>query len=713
MATIAEMFVDIGADASQFERETKNMQSQMRGLQGDMRTMAADMGTSATQMGKDWRQMSTEMKDAFKGAQEKLKPFKQAQQEVQYEFFKMSQGMKDYKGTTNEFMSELEGLGKRHKTATENMMKNNDMLKMGFIQNVATMLARSGQSEKISANFDRMNNPLYRVNNGLLAVTGNLEKLAKAGTPAVMALKMLGPTANMKELNDMTMLINRGVMRFTFVALAAVAANAIMFGALHKAAMESVPGYKAAFEEMGAAMREAFQPMVDVFGAVMKKVYEFITAIANMAIKFNEAHPVAAKVIQGILMLIVVLTLLLAPLAIGIGLMGGMAVAFNAVWLLIGPLITGLGAMMGTVLLVAAAIGLIAVALWALWTKTDWFKGAVIGAWEAIKSAAISIWDWIYSNAIKPAIDAIVSFITSQMEKVQKFWAQNGEMILQAGKNVWKVIESVIRIAMIAIGAIMQVVWPIVKALVISTWNAIKLGIEGAVNVILGIIQFFAALFTGDWGALWESLMRILTGAVQLILSFLQLSFIGGILKGVKAFGATFGTFFKGLWDDVAAFFSGGITKVTGFVTKGFDDIVSFISGLGQTFFNAGKGLIDMMAKGITSAMKGALDAVKGVASKIRDFLPFSPAKTGPLSDLDHLDFGGPIADSINGAIPKVRGLMSNLLTMPGLGVEGNGTVAGDQYGDVYVQIPINDIEQMRSVQEFFDTLRQTKRARG
>jgi hypothetical protein len=299
MATIAEMFVEIGADASDFQQETKKMQGSMKGMQDEMRSMGDAMGKSTREMGNNWQYMSQEMKSAYKESQAAMAPFKKDLMDVEYQFFKMAQGMKTYKGSNAEFMNDLESLGKRQKTITDNMMKQNDMMKTGFIQGIAAMMAKSGQSEKIAANFDRMGNPLYKVNNGLLQVTGNIEKMAMRSTPAALALEALGPKASMKELNDMTMLMTQGIMRMGSVALVAAASSAILYGALHKGAMDSVKGYKEAFAGMLSAVRQAFQPMVDVFGAVMIKVYEFITAIANLVIKFNEANPVLAKVIQG------------------------------------------------------------------------------------------------------------------------------------------------------------------------------------------------------------------------------------------------------------------------------------------------------------------------------------------------------------------------------------------------------------------------------
>ena len=717
MATIAEMYVDIGADATEFERETKRMQREMASLEKEMRSMSQNLSADASYMSNSWRQLSKEMRAAFAEQKAKLAPFKKQQQEVQYEFFKLAQSMKEYKGTTAEFMAELEQLGKRHKKITDEMLKNNDIAKMSFIESIATMMARSTQSEKIAQNFERMGNPLYTVNNGLLQITNNLEKMAKAGQPARLALEMLGPTANMKELNDMVTLINRGLMRHQMVAMAAAAASIMMFSALHDAAMETVPGYQQAFQEMLSAVRQAFQPMVDVFGAVMIKVYEFITFIANLISKFNEAHPVLAKVIQGFLLLIPLLTLLLSPLAIGIGLINGMRAAFASVWMLIGPLVTGLGAMMGTVLLVAGAIAVLGVALWALWTKTSWFKDAVISAWNAIKAAAIAVWNWIYSNVIQPVVNAIAQFVTKQMNKIRTFWEQNGQMILQAARNVWNVIfNGVIKPVMAAIAVLMQTAWPIIKNIVLSTWNAIKKIIDGAIDVILGIIKFFSALFTGDWRALWEAVKQILSGAVKMLIGYLQLNFIGGILKGIKAFGSTLQGTFRTIWNNVANAFKSGISRAKSFVSSGINGIVSFIRGLGSTFFNAGKGLIDMMAKGISNAASKVISKVKDLAQKVRNFLPFSPAKEGPLSDLDKLDFGGPIADSITGAMPTVSKLMSSLLQVPKIepaiagAPSGGPDVVNSGPAEIVVPVHLDGRVIARVVAPYMDTELRRKR---
>jgi len=51
--------------------------------------------------------------------------------------------------------------------------------------------------------------------------------------------------------------------------------------------------------------------------------------------------------------------------------------------------------------------------------------------------------------------------------------------------------------------------------------------------------------------------------------------------------------------------------------------------------FTAGKHIIMSLAKGIWSVITSPVQAIKNLVSKIRRFLPFSPAKEGPLSTLD------------------------------------------------------------------------------
>ena len=76
-------------------------------------------------------------------------------------------------------------------------------------------------------------------------------------------------------------------------------------------------------------------------------------------------------------------------------------------------------------------------------------------------------------------------------------------------------------------------------------------------------------------------------------------------------------------FESVKTAFSNGITAIKNTVT-----------GAVSWFFESGKKVISTFTNGIKSAFTGAVDAVKGGLQRIRNMLPFSDAKEGPLSTL-------------------------------------------------------------------------------
>ena len=66
----------------------------------------------------------------------------------------------------------------------------------------------------------------------------------------------------------------------------------------------------------------------------------------------------------------------------------------------------------------------------------------------------------------------------------------------------------------------------------------------------------------------------------------------------------------------------------------GLNGIKSTVSGAVTWFFDSGRKIVSTFASGIRSAFSGAVDAVRGGLQKIRNLLPFSDAREGPLSTL-------------------------------------------------------------------------------
>jgi len=297
---------------------------------------------------------------------------------------------------------------------------------------------------------------------------------------------------------------------------------------------------------------------------------------------------------------------------------------------------------------------------------------------DSILQKALEIWNFIYET-ISTIISEVVGFVIDIFGGLVEWWQEHGQMILQAAQNVWNVISTVITTAINVIWAIMQALWPVVQTLVITTWEVIKGVIQGAINVITGIIEFFAALFTGNWSALWDSIKNILSGAVQFIWNFIQLSFIGRIVKGITGFAKTFTKVIKDKWDTVKLAFMYAIDFVKGLVSRGFGAIRNFVT----TIMNAIRSIISSVWNGIRNTISNVVNGIRNTISNIFNSLRgiVSSAFNGVRSAVTNgmtsafnvvKNFFGrfkdagknivtSIADGIKGAISKVTNAIKNV----------------------------------------------------
>ncbi len=94
-------------------------------------------------------------------------------------------------------------------------------------------------------------------------------------------------------------------------------------------------------------------------------------------------------------------------------------------------------------------------------------------------------------------------------------------------------------------------------------------------------------------------------------------------------------------WDSVTAWLKAawssavaGITAGIQWIKDGFSGMISWITGKIAWFGEAGKKIVDTLVGGIKAFATKPVEAVKGIFQKVRNLLPFSDAKEGPLSTL-------------------------------------------------------------------------------
>jgi TP901 family phage tail tape measure protein len=101
-------------------------------------------------------------------------------------------------------------------------------------------------------------------------------------------------------------------------------------------------------------------------------------------------------------------------------------------------------------------------------------------------------------------------------------------------------------------------------------------------------------------------------------------------------------------WDKVVNWFKTQFPtafKVVSTVINKIIEVVKSISNL--NLIDAGKKILTTLADGIKSVANKPIEIMKNIVQKIRNLLPFSPAKEGPLKDLHRIKLIETIADAI------------------------------------------------------------------
>ncbi|UXR53572.1 phage tail tape measure protein [Staphylococcus simulans] len=245
-------------------------------------------------------------------------------------------------------------------------------------------------------------------------------------------------------------------------------------------------------------------------------------------------------------------------------------------------------------------------------------------------------------QAFIDAFNAIWQFGQDIGLKLGQFWNQNGATIMQAVTNIWNTIVTVftevrnflwpilqelggvvktvfmnvivpaVKIGMQIIWGVMKFLWPLIKTLIVDTWNNIKGIINGALDIILGIVKVFSGLFTGQWDQVWNGVKQIFSGALTLIWNLVQLWFIGKILKVVKLFGG----FFKSA---ISTAFN-GVKTVIGTVLKFIWSIISSvfkrILSITKTIFNSVWTFIKFVWNGIKTAITNTVRFIFNIVKR-------------------------------------------------------------------------------------------------
>lgn len=356
----------------------------------------------------------------------------------------------------------------------------------------------------------------------------------------------------------------------------------------------------------------------------------------------------------------------------------GIAISvFNAAVAAIGPLIN---AVISLADFVVNTVNLIIAVL------TGDFAGAM-DYWNEMTESAInffvSLWEGVV-NFIGTFVDTIVDFfyglymtlvgnsiIPDMVEEIVDWFKDMFDWLIDI---VSSIIDGIVA-GFTFIYETIQKHMEMAKEILIAIWGYIE-------NTFKNALDFLVGLVTGDFGKMKnainnqmenaKNLLRNIWSAIDKFLS----SVLGDMWGNIKSkFSAMFNTIsnttsniknkMTEIFNSLKGIVTNAFTGVKDAISDGIEGALSIVTNIASKFFDAGKNIVSSIIGGIKNAAGDIGGAIGSVAGSIRNFLPFSPAKEGPLKDLNKLDFGGPIEDSLKNAIPDVQAKMNAMLELP------------------------------------------------
>ena len=267
----------------------------------------------------------------------------------------------------------------------------------------------------------------------------------------------------------------------------------------------------------------------------------------------------------------------------------------------------------GTLIALISGVGLVV-------TKTvsafKILKGGFALARGALTPLISSVWSFtaaLLANPVTWVVIGIVALIAALVLLYNKCeWFRNAvNSVINFFKETLTAVGSVAKSVFEGIGNVIGSVMDAAKATVSEKLSNIKTAYEEHGGGISGVAAAAMEAVKG-WYTAGYTFIDNLTG---------------GKLSEIRE---KFSTAMSNIVQGISQKFTDARTAFS----NGLNNIKNAVSGAVTWFFESGKRIVSTFANGIKSAFSSAVEAVKGGLQKIRNLLPFSDAKEGPLSTL-------------------------------------------------------------------------------
>lgn len=243
---------------------------------------------------------------------------------------------------------------------------------------------------------------------------------------------------------------------------------------------------------------------------------------------------------------------------------------------------------------IIAVITAMALAFTNLWKNNEEFRNKITAIWDGIKAKFDE-----FGQGIVDRLNALGFEFEDITEVMKAVWDGFCEVLAPIFEGVFQQISNIL---------------------------------NEALDILTGLFDIFAGIFTGDWDMIWQGVQEVF-GAVwdfvvatfeNWISTFTSLAdtVLGWFGTDWETVWTNVKTFFSDTWNAISSFFSGILTGIKTFFTDTWNAIVSFFSGILSGIYSSVTGTMTEIHDtftniwdSITGFLSGAWETIKNIVT--------------------------------------------------------------------------------------------------
>lgn len=243
---------------------------------------------------------------------------------------------------------------------------------------------------------------------------------------------------------------------------------------------------------------------------------------------------------------------------------------------------------------IIAVITAVALAFTNLWKNNEEFRNKITAIWDEIKAKFDE-----FGQGIVDRLNALGFEFEDITEVMKAVWDGFCEVLAPIFEGVFQQISNIL---------------------------------NEALDILTGLFDIFAGIFTGDWDMVWQGVQEVF-GAVwdfvvatfeNWISTFTSLAdtVLGWFGTDWETVWTNVKTFFSDTWNAISSFFSGILTGIKTFFTDTWNAIVSFFSGILSGIYSSVTGTMTEIHDtftniwdSITGFLSGAWETIKNIVT--------------------------------------------------------------------------------------------------